>query len=145
MVVIIYRGQRIYMAMSAKIDTTVNEKNELTSYWVNGQVTTEQIISTIEDYYSGRRPTKHVLWNFSSTHIHHLKGFEIERIANAALTYSGIENPLKTALVFASKADFGVGRMFEAFSHCVENPKITMCFYTLEEALKWLDEGMRTS
>ena len=123
----------------ARIDRNVDKRIDLTSYMVDGEVTAERIISTITRFYR-TAPTRRVLWNFSTAHVHHLKGFEIERIADIVRSYAEPEFPFKTALVFGSKADFGIGRMFETLSQVNDNPYDIMCFYTLEEAIIWLDE-----
>jgi len=120
------------------IDAYVDKNSDLTSYIVEGKFTAMQVIATIEAFHRAI-PTKHVLLDFSATHVNHLQNFEIERIANVVNKNAYTGKFVKTALVFSSDADFGLGRMFEALSQNGGVPQKIMSFHTVEEARKWLD------
>ena len=126
------------MMILEKIETDVDKNIDLTSYMVEGKVTAEQIISTIETFHK-KKPTKYVLWDFSAMNVDHLQFSEIESIAYFVIKYAYTGNAAKTALVFSSEDGFGLGRTFEAYCKIEGIPQKIMSFYAVDEARKWLN------
>ena len=121
------------------IETHVHEFKNLTNFRLKGKVTAEQIIAVIEKFYN-EKPTRYVLMDFSAAQIAHLATEEIKRIAGVIKKYKDARIVKKTALVFSSDAEFGLGRMFEGISGVEGIPQEYMSFRNVEEAEKWLDE-----
>ena len=126
------------MMSSGKIESAVDEQCSLTSFSVEGIISAEQLITTIQQFYA-ENPTSLVLWDFTATNIHHLQTAEIERIANTTRNISYSSRVLRAALVFSSDVDFGLGRMFEVLSHAGKLDQKIRSFHSRENAKKWLE------
>ena len=124
--------------MAGKINAHLNEDSSVTTYVVEGKVSVEHLITTIEVFHCSK-PTKYVLWDFSATHVNHLQTFEIQRIASVINNFSSNGSVEKTALVFSSDVDFGLGRMLEALAQTEKMPQEIMSFRNLNAAHQWLD------
>ena len=126
---------------SGKIKSAVDERRDLTSFSVEGIISADQLIKTIQQFY-GENPTGLVLWDFTATNIHHLKTSEIEHIANTTRKFSYNSEVLRAALVFSSDVDFGLGRMFEVLSHAGRFNQKIRSFHSRENARNWLEAGI---
>ncbi|MGB5747613.1 MAG: hypothetical protein WBM69_11550 [Desulfobacterales bacterium] len=123
--------------MTANIESYIDDINNLTSYIVQGTLMTDQIIATIDEFFS-EKPTKYVLWNFSQAQIAQISNNDIKEIVKIVTKYADRNIVLKTALVFSEDGAFGLGRMFEMLAEMEETPQQFMSFRNADDAYKWL-------
>ena len=123
--------------MTANIESYIDDINNLTSYIVQGTLMTDQIIATIDEFFS-EKPTKYVLWNFSQAQIAQISNNDIKEIVKIVTKYADRNIVLKTALVFSDDSAFGLGRMFESLADIEDTPQEFMCFHNADDAYKWL-------
>ncbi len=120
------------------IITTFVPDKDLTVHRAEGKVLAADIISKIDEYYSGNTVSKKVLWDFSGADASGIESDEVREIARLTRKYADIRKGGRTALVFSGDLEFGLGRMFTAFSRFEETPYEFGCFRSLEKAKEWL-------
>lgn len=122
--------------MSAII-THLDHRNDLTTHTLEGPITAEDIIATIEAYYSGE-PTHYIVWDFSEVTLNQCKEENLKSIAVAANKCAKQRDGGKTALVLPSDLQFGLGRMYETFAELENAPIPVRSFRSMPEAMAWL-------
>jgi len=122
------------------IETTKDESLSLTTNIARGQITYDNFMNWINDYYSGAI-TKYVLWDFTEADVSGITSKEYEKIAAFVKIKSdqkGGKKGGKSALVHSQDVGFGLGRMFEVFSRMEGIEFEFKSFRSINEAKKWL-------
>ena len=96
----------------AKIDVSINAKDDLTVFTVTGSLSHEDIIKFSNQYYM-EIPKR-------------MKELTVRRIGG------------KTAFVEDNNEDFGMGRLYESFAMSEELPVSYRVFRTIDDAKNWL-------
>ncbi len=122
--------------MSAII-TNINRDADLTLHSIEGDITWEDIVVTIEEYYLGQ-PTTFVIWDYTGAGPSHCSEENIRSIAQTAGQYAQSRAGGKTALVLPKDLQFGVGRVFESYAELADMPVTVRSFRLMAEAAAWL-------
>jgi hypothetical protein len=121
----------------AVIETTVDQQNDLSVFTVNGELTADEIIQKVEEYYL-KHPTKLVLWIMEDVQLANISTDNIERIIYTAKKHSGKRPEGKTAIVSTRDLDYGLSRMYEAHAVQENMPYEYKVFKDIDEAKEWL-------
>lgn len=120
-----------------QIQTVIDKTKDLTIQTVTGEITAEEIINKIKEYYTGKT-TSHILWDFSNASLGKISPEDIQKIVSLTKEFSHFRRDGKTAMVFSSQLGFGLGRMYDIL-HDVGKSKVThKAFLDNESAMKWL-------
>ncbi len=120
------------------IETSKEISSGLTVNIATGKIAAEDILNWVLEYYSGNS-TKFILWDFTEADLSNITSEEFRGIASEVKKRSEIRMDGKTALVFGRDLEFGLGRMFQAFSEIEGVLFEYMSFRDIVEARKWLD------
>jgi hypothetical protein len=120
------------------IETSTDYEGDLTIHAVRGEVTGEEIIERLEQYYEGR-PTRRNIWDFSEATVHGMSSREIRAIVMAGLRASHLHEGRRAALVLPKDHSFGLGRMYEILTELEEFASLNRAFRTMKEAREWLE------
>lgn len=121
----------------AKIDINIDHDQDLTVFKVTGVLNAGELLESTKNYNDGDAETsKSILVDFTEASWTGLSPSELKTNTATAGKYSNKGD--KYAFVFASDADYGIGRMVEAFAS-IENYNSRMrMFKSMDEALSWL-------
>ena len=121
----------------ADVRTEIDTSSSLTTITARGQLTADDILKAIDDFY--RSPTRLVLWDVNGCSLDNLTAIDLEN-ASKAIAKTKIGRPEgKTAFVI-EKDNFGLGVLFEGFAKMENLPYEYRSFISKEEALRWLNE-----
>ena len=121
----------------AIIETIVDSQNDLSVFTVNGELTVDEIIERVEEYYT-KHPTKLVLWIMGDVDLSAITRIGIERIIQIAKKNTGKRQEGKTAIVGAKDTEYGLARMYEAYTGFENLPYEYKIFKEVDEAKEWL-------
>ena len=121
----------------AKITKTYESDIDLTVFSVVGTATFEEIWEQTRTFLGGK-PSKLVLWDFTSGTVGSISSNESSKIAELGLILSSKIIGGKAALLAPKDIDFGVSRMFQAFSEIKKFPLEVGVFRDLSAARNWL-------
>ena len=121
----------------AIIETIVDSQNDLSVFTVNGDLTADEVIERVEEYYT-RHPTKLVLWIMGDVDLSAMTSEGIERIIQIAKKNTGKRKEGKTAIVGSKDIEYGLGRMYEAYTGLENLPYEYKIFKDANEAKEWL-------
>jgi hypothetical protein len=79
-----------------------------------------------------------VLWDFTQARVSSLTTDQVRQVADKVKQLGANSVGGKTAIVFTSKPDFGLGRMYETLVGLRDHTFETRVFHSLEEAKQWL-------
>ena len=108
----------------------------LTIHRVEGNVTFDQIRSTLVQFYSGS-PTKNTLWDLTGGTIETLSTEQVEDLSRVVKEFAPLRTGGKTAWVAPRDEDFGLCRMSEIFGS--DLPLKLYVFREMAEAREWLN------
>jgi hypothetical protein len=121
----------------AIIETIVDSQNDLSVFTVNGELTADEIIERVEEYYT-KHPTKLVLWIMGDVDLSAITKEGIERIIQIAKKNTGKRKEGKTAIVGSKDVEYGLARMYEAYTGFANLPYEYKIFKDVDEAKEWL-------
>jgi hypothetical protein len=121
----------------ATIETIVDSQNDLSVFTVNGELTTDKVIERVEEYYT-KHPTKLVLWIMGDVDLSAITSEGIERIIQIAKKNTGKRKEGKTAIVGPKDIEYGLARMYEAYTGFENLPYEYKIFKDVDEAKEWL-------
>jgi hypothetical protein len=121
----------------ATIETIVDSQNDLSVFTVNGELTTDKVIERVEEYYT-KHPTKLVLWIMGDVDLSAITSEGIERIIQIAKKNTGKRKEGKTAIVGSKDIEYGLARMYEAYTGFENLPYEYKIFKDVDEAKEWL-------
>ncbi len=115
---------------------TEHELN-LTVFTVIGEVSIDEIITTLKNFYLGVT-TKLTLWDFSEGTASKLSRDDIRVLVGLSKRRADVRREGKTAIVAPSTLDYGLGRMLEIFADIEDLQFEISTFHSLDEAKEWL-------
>ena len=121
----------------AKIDVSINAKDDLTVFTVTGSLSHEDIIKFSNQYYMEIPPSK-VLWDTRNGTVLDISTNEFRNIAKRMKELTVRRIGGKTAFVEDNNEDFGMGRLYESFAMSEELPVSYRVFRTIDDAKNWL-------
>ena len=121
----------------ARIETIIDSQNDLSVFTVNGALIADEIIERVEEYYI-THPTKLVLWIMGDVDLSAITREGIERIIQTAKKNTGKRKEGKTAIVGSKDIEYGLARMYEAYTGLENLPYEYKIFKNVDEAKEWL-------
>jgi len=119
------------------IETTQDKDQNLTIHVATGQLTEEDVFTTLERFYSGEI-TEFVLWDFSQAEVSSITPAVVQRIIRRSAEAGTRSQRRKTAAITPSDLSFGLGRMAESYADFEALPFNLRVFRSREKALEWL-------
>ena len=121
----------------ANIDVNIVPEDDLTIFIVEGDLTGDEIIEYSYEYYINK-PTKHVLWDARKGSVQRISAEKFREIAQQMEKATIKRKGGKTAFVGVYDADFGMGRVYEAYAEIQKLPVSYRVFRNIEDAKNWL-------
>lgn len=122
------------------IQRYTNLKGGLTTYTVEGSVTSDEIVSTIRNFYEKGPVTRDVLWDVSQADLLGVDADDIRRISQVPLQSPDRRKGGKTAIVAPADLAYGLSRMYQSSSKTQELPFTVKVFRDTDKAKEWLAE-----
>jgi len=122
----------------AKIDREYDDRNQLTVMKVSGEVTVDDIIAGIRQYYD-KSLTGNFLWDFLDATIELISPEEFNVIAETAAVRIDEGKQGKTALVAGTNFNMGLGVMYRAMANMAGIAHEYKFFRNMADALEWLN------
>ena len=119
------------------IETTFDRPKELTIFSANGILTADDFREFLASYYEGE-VTPFVLWDLTRADLSALKTRHIKEIAQSIFRISEVRRGGKTAFVYDKSVEYGIGRMFQAYTQLEELSFEALSFKSIDEAKAWL-------
>lgn len=119
----------------AIIEVNINYVQDITAFKITGKLNAGELLESYKGC-SEDEITKLVLLDFTDASWSDLSSVDLRANTAKARQYS--RNGMRSAFVFSNDADFGVGRMFEAFANIEKYDGEIQLFRSLDEARKWL-------
>ncbi len=118
-----------------------DRSKQLVTFTCQGELTFDEISSHLKAMYASDdiEYIRDVIWDLRHATLAGLSNEEILRTRDTVKAHKDVRKPGKSALVFPADVDFGLGRMYE--TQAQDLPIKTRVFRTMEEALRWLNEG----
>jgi hypothetical protein len=121
------------------ITRSVDQKKQLTTITMTGELSFEKMMSAIKPFFD-EHPTKNVLWDFRKATLTPLSSADVENIVNWVKKRAEIRKGGKTVWVVSKAVDFGVIRMMSSHGELKQVPFDLKVYYSMEEATQWLKE-----
>ena len=127
----------------SKIETTYDQPQHLTTFKVVGKVRISDLYDCLDSYYAGG-VTPLTLWDVTEADLSTITADEIHALAEYGRDLAEARKGGKTAFVFDSVHDFGLGRMLETYLEIAGLPLETLVCRCHDKARQWLgiDEHM---
>lgn len=122
----------------AKIEISIDYDQDMTVFKITGILNAGELLESTKRYNAGK-VTKLVLVDFTDATWTGLSAAELRKNTARAITYSNKDG--KSAFVFSSDADFGIGRMVETFAAIEKSENRFHMFRSFDEANHWLRTG----
>ncbi len=119
------------------IDTHYDHAKSLTTFTATGKMTVDDFHDFLERYYVGQ-VTRFILWDLTRADLSAFKTADIKEVAQCIVRISEARRGGKTAFVYDQSLEFGIGRMFQAYSQMADMPFEVQAFKSLVEAKAWL-------
>ncbi|MFH1488000.1 MAG: hypothetical protein ABII06_03770, partial [Pseudomonadota bacterium] len=110
----------------------------LTIFMGNGQITFEEVKTTLRSFYDSN-PTQKVLWDLRNATISKLSADQIRKIIEIIQMFNAdftSRQGGKTAFVVSKDVDFGVASVFEGYSRNL--PFKVLITRSISDASEWL-------
>ena len=121
----------------AKIDVKIDEKKNLTVFTATAPLSSQEICDELDRYFSGRY-TRLILWDLTRAKNPSWSDADIKKAAQKVKQYSHLRKGGKTAYVVAGDLDFGISRMYQAYTD-MENVEFEIkIFRDINKAVQWL-------
>ena len=119
--------------ISAKYET----EKDLTIVTAEGAISADDLLDWGNSYYEGRI-TPLILWDVTKADLSGIQSDKLRKIAEIMSRISEARRGGKTAFVYDNPLEFGIGRMFQAYSEMEDMPFQVQSFRNFHEARKWL-------
>ena len=119
------------------ITATFHSDKDLTLVKATGKMTADDFHDYMVKYYAGKT-TLLILWDLTKAGLSGLTTDEVRKIAQSTMKISDVRKGGKTALVFDKTLEYGMGRMFEAYSDIADMPFEFRAFKSIDDAKEWL-------
>ena len=119
--------------ISAEYDT----EKDLTIVTAQGLITADDLLDWGNHYYEGQI-TQRILWDVTNADLSALQADQLQEIAENMSRISEVRRGGKTAFVYDKPLEYGIGRMFQAYSEMEAMPFEVQSFQSFDEAREWL-------
>ncbi|MDJ0669328.1 MAG: hypothetical protein QNJ61_18745 [Desulfobacterales bacterium] len=119
--------------ISAKYDLA----KDLTIVTAKGVITADDLLDWGNNYYEGQI-TSLILWDVTNADLSSLQADQLREIAENMSRISEVRKGGKTAFVYDKPLEYGIGRMFQAYSEIEDMPFEVQSFQSFDEAKAWL-------
>lgn len=119
----------------AKIEININYDQDMTIFKITGTLNAGELLESSKIYSEGD-VTRLILLDFTDATWTGISSADLKKNTATASKFSQKGN--KSAFVFSSDADFGIGRMVEAFAAIEKYDNEFCMFRSMDEAKKWL-------
>ena len=120
------------------IKTTFDDQKDLTVHDIVGELSSDDIIGKLKDYYTGDKITSLVMWIFLQADVSAITTGDLRKILYFTKEYAHSRSGGKTALVVSKDLGFGLARIFEAFVEIEKFPFELSTFRSVNDAEMWL-------
>ena len=121
------------------IRTTRDEQAELTVHTVTGEVPLEEIFECVR-VYNEAGPTANTLWDFRNGSVPTPTADDMERRPIESAQHIPAERSGKVALVAEGNLEFGVLKVWSAFTEVVSDDLKLRLFHSYNNAIAWFKE-----
>jgi len=125
------------------ITSQVDKTKKLIIYTLTGELTLDEIQSTIKSFWEAHELTLNALWDARSAKLTNLKSSDMESLTALIGQYRHRFKERKggkSAVVASSDLQYGLSRIVGAF-YTIENfPTQLQTFRQIDEAMEWLDQ-----
>jgi glutathionyl-hydroquinone reductase len=115
----------------------IESSAELTVYTVFGEVSAEEIVNVINEFYEGN-VTMNVLWDLTESDVSNISPSKIRCIVKIPSKFAKMRTGGKTAIVSPEDFTLEMSRIFELLREYDDLSFKTCSFRTKEEAYQWL-------
>ncbi len=119
------------------IETTFEDETGLTLVKSRGKLTVEDFHAWSEQYYPDK-VTSRILWDETEADLSALDTAALRDLARQGRERSDPRRGGRAAIVYATPLEYGLGRMFQAFTEIEGLPFEVQSFQNFEEARAWL-------
>lgn len=110
---------------------------DLTTFTAVGKLQVTDFRDWLTHYYAGE-VTRTILWDLTAADLSAFRNSHIKEVAQAIARISQERRGGKTAFVYQPTFEYGIGRMFQAYSQMEDLPFEVQAFKNLVEAKAWL-------
>ncbi|MCH9651215.1 MAG: hypothetical protein K0U98_23525 [Deltaproteobacteria bacterium] len=123
------------------IETTIDSVRGIVVQRVQGELDSNDVIEAQKRLYldPDHDPALPVLWDTREGSASSMPFGEMENLVDRSEKLWENMGQGRTAILVASEADFGMGRMYQALAD--QMPRRLAVFYDYEEAIAWLSEA----
>jgi hypothetical protein len=120
------------------VELRTDPKKGIAYIKMSGSLQKKEILEALDQAVSDERYRSGMnrLWDFRDSDLSALDSAAIAELAQYPMKFPGGINDVKVALLVGRKLEYGLTRMFEAYS--TDLPFTVKVFYTLDEAEAWL-------
>jgi hypothetical protein len=123
----------------ASIQTTRDEQRALTIHTVTGEVSLNKIFECVRSY-NQAGPTPNTLWDFRNGSIPNPATDTIDPRTQESAQQIPTERSGKVALVVDGNLEFGVLRVWSAYTETVSDDLKLRLFHSYPNAIAWFEE-----
>lgn len=128
---VFYLGKKM-----ADLKITYFEKQDLALINVIGDVTVDDFMKGMEEYY--KKITIFLICDFTNANISTLTTHDSMLLSKKSKKYTSRRKGKKTAFIFPSDLGFGLGRKLQTIFELEGNPVELRIFRNIQEAKEWL-------
>jgi len=110
---------------------------QLTVHTCSGIISIEELLGAVKTLYD-TGPTPNHIWDMTDADLSHIKGKELQKIAQFARKYAPSGRDGKTAIVTSTDLSFAFGRMYETFADLSGQKVEVKIFRSIREAEDWI-------
>ena len=125
------------------ITSKVDKRRSLTTYALTGELTLDDIQSTLKAFWEARELTLNTLWDARSAELTNLESSDMERITALIGQYTHRFEERKggkSAVVASSDLQYGLSRTVGTLYEIEDFPTQLKVFRNMDEAIQWLDQ-----
>jgi hypothetical protein len=116
----------------------ITDKNKnLTIITATGRLTAADFMQWVQAYYAGE-VTQFILWDLTKANLSEITHDEVEAHAKFFNHLAGARKGGRSAFVFDSSLEYGLGRMYQILSEIENVPIDFQTFRSIQEAREWL-------
>ncbi len=120
-----------------QIVTQIDPPIDLTTFKVVGKMKPDDFKDCLRRYYAGK-VTRLILWDLTEADLSAFRNSHIKEVARHIARISEARRGGRTAFVYDRSFEYGIGRMFQAYSQMEDMPFDVQAFKRIVEARAWL-------
>ena len=122
------------------ITTSVDNNKQLTIYTVVGEVSFEEVMTTIKQFHEIGQQTINVLWDLHKARLARVSSKETEAMMNYIKLHAEKRSGGKTALVASRNLENRLSRLAEMLNEIKSISIQRKVFLSFKEAIQWIEE-----